>query len=127
MSPPQARIAKPMMRITTRSSNPDDVVSGAGCRVTTERGRTGMGGLSAIRSLLMIMSPSRLSADARELLRVVNRSRDQDISVKGAAWPCRASELPVAGQLGMGDAALFLVPRWRDRAALRFGWTDRAG
>jgi hypothetical protein len=22
----------------------------------------------------------------------------------------------MAGQLGMGDAALFLVPRWRDRA-----------
>jgi hypothetical protein len=27
------------------------------------------------------------------------------------------SELPMAGQLGMGDAGLFLVPRWRDRAA----------
>src|SRR5436309_2888287 len=83
MSPPQARIAKPMMRITTRSSNPDDAAGGVGCRVRTERGRTSMGGLSVIRSLLMIMAPSRLSADVREPLRVVNRSRDQDMSVKG--------------------------------------------
>jgi alkanesulfonate monooxygenase SsuD/methylene tetrahydromethanopterin reductase-like flavin-dependent oxidoreductase (luciferase family) len=27
----------------------------------------------------------------------------------------------------MGDAALFLVPRWRDRAYRWFGWTDRIG
>src|SRR5207244_7977975 len=84
MSPPQATIAKPMMRITTRSSNPDDAVTGVGCRVRTERGRTSMGGLFVIRSLLMIIAPSPLSADARELLRVVNRSRDEDMSVKRA-------------------------------------------
>src|SRR5712691_224905 len=73
-----------MMRITTRSSNPDDAASGVGCRVRTERGRTRMDGLSVIRSLLMIMAPSRLSQDVQEPLRVVNRSRDQDMSVKGA-------------------------------------------
>jgi DNA (cytosine-5)-methyltransferase 1 len=33
----------------------------------------------------------------------------------------------MAGQLGMGDAALFLVPRWRDRTAWWFGWTERIG
>jgi probable F420-dependent oxidoreductase len=33
----------------------------------------------------------------------------------------------MAGQLGMGDAALFLVPRWRDRAERWFGWTERIG
>ena len=27
----------------------------------------------------------------------------------------------------MGDAALFLVPRWRDRADRSFGWTERIG
>src|SRR2546429_142503 len=84
MSPPQATIAKPTMRITTRSSNPDDAVSEVGGGVRTERGRTGMGGLSAIRSLLMIMAPLRLSAGVREPLQVVNRSRDRDMSVKGA-------------------------------------------
>jgi hypothetical protein len=33
----------------------------------------------------------------------------------------------MAGQLGMGDAALFLVPRWRDRIGLWFGWMERIG
>jgi hypothetical protein len=33
---------------------------------------------------LMIMAPSRLSADVREPLRVENRSRNEDISVKRA-------------------------------------------
>jgi hypothetical protein len=32
----------------------------------------------------MIMAPSRLSADVREPLRIVNRSRDQNMSVKDA-------------------------------------------
>src|SRR5882724_1059468 len=119
MSPPQARIAKPMMRITTRSSSPDDAAGGVGCRVWSERGRTSMGGLSEIRSPLMIMAPSRRSADVREPLRVVNRSRDQDMFCeRRAAWPCQASEVSLAGQLGMSDTALFLVPRWRDRAVL---------
>jgi len=27
----------------------------------------------------------------------------------------------------MGDAALFLVPRWRDRTERWFGWTERIG
>src|SRR6266566_2492733 len=101
MSPPQARIAKPMMRIATRWSNPDDADSGVGCRVRTERGCTGMGGLSVIRSLLMIMAPSRRSADVRETLRVVNRSRGQDISVKGAPHGrAEPPSFPIAGQLG---------------------------
>jgi integrase len=30
----------------------------------------------------------------------------------------------MAGQLGMGDAALFLVPRWRDRPDRWLGWTE---
>src|SRR6266581_5554538 len=115
MSPPQARIAKPMMRITTRSSNPDDAASGVRCRVRTERGRASMDGPSVIRSALMITAPSHLSADAREPLRVVNRRRDQDMCERRAAWPCRASELPIAGQLDMGDTAPFLIPPWRDR------------
>jgi luciferase-like monooxygenase len=33
----------------------------------------------------------------------------------------------MAGQLGMGDAALFLVPRWRDRPDRWFGWTEWIG
>jgi hypothetical protein len=73
-----------MMRITTRSSNPDDAVGGVVCWVGTERERTSMGALSVIRSLLMIIARSRLAADVREPLRVVNRSRYEDMSVKGA-------------------------------------------
>jgi alkanesulfonate monooxygenase SsuD/methylene tetrahydromethanopterin reductase-like flavin-dependent oxidoreductase (luciferase family) len=33
----------------------------------------------------------------------------------------------MAGQLGMGDAALFLVPRWRDRTDRWYGWTEGIG
>src|SRR5947209_6306875 len=41
--------------------------------------------------------------------------RSGQVCERRAAWLCPASELPVAGQLGMCDAARFLVPRWRDR------------
>jgi alkanesulfonate monooxygenase SsuD/methylene tetrahydromethanopterin reductase-like flavin-dependent oxidoreductase (luciferase family) len=33
----------------------------------------------------------------------------------------------MAGQLGMGEAGLFLVPRWRDRAERWLDWTERIG
>jgi hypothetical protein len=122
MSPPQARIARPTMRITTRSSNPDDAATGAGCGARTERGRTGMGGLSAIRSLLVIIAASRLSADVREPLRVVNGSRNEDVSVNRAPhgraeppsfqWPVnsvwatlRYSSSPVGGIELLGGSA----------------------
>src|SRR6266853_746492 len=84
MSPPQARIARPTMSITTRSSNPGDAASVVDFGVRMELGRTSLGGLSAIRSLLMITARSSPSWGARGVLRVVNRSRDQDKSVKGA-------------------------------------------
>ena len=48
---------------------------------------------------------------------LAGRSRDQGMSVKGAPHGrAEPPSFPIAGQLGMGDAALFLVPRWRDRA-----------
>ena len=84
VSAAQALIARPTMSITTRSSNPGDSVKTVGCGLRTERGRTSTGGLSAIRSLLVITAGSSPSWDARGVLRVVNRSRDQDMSVKGA-------------------------------------------
>jgi hypothetical protein len=33
----------------------------------------------------------------------------------------------MAGQLGMGDTAIFLVPPWRDRAARWLSWTESSG
>src|SRR5713101_5901716 len=117
VSAAQAVIARPTMSITTRSSNPGDSVKAVGCGLRTERGRTSTGGLSAIRSLLMITAPSRLiRGRTRAAPRRESEPRSGHVFERRAAWPCRASELPVSGQLGMGDTAVFLVPRWRDRA-----------